>query len=272
MTAAPPALDARSRVGTHDVVLVTLDTLRLDVAQRALAEGRLPVLGAHLGPAGWEARHTPGSFTYAAHAAFFAGFLPTPTAPGPHPRLLAVAFPGATTIGPGTAELEGADIVSGFAARGYRTVCIGGTGFFNLATPLGRALPSLFQVARWEPGFGVTARDSTERQVAAAVDELGAAGEQRVFLFLNVSALHQPNRHYLPGAAQDSAASMLEALAYVDGALAPLFAAVAARGPSLWVVCADHGTAYGEEGHTGHRVGLPVVYTVPYAEFALEAA
>lgn len=260
-------LNARAMVGTHDVVLVTLDTLRLDVAQRALAEGRTPVLGAHLDR--WEPRHTPGSFTYAAHAAFFAGFLPTPVTPGPHPRLFAVPFPGATTIGARTAELEGADIVEGFAARGYRTICIGGVGFFNLQTPLGRALPGRFQVARWEPGFGVTAPDSTERQVAAAVAELDRAGDPRVFLFLNVSALHQPNRHYLEGAERDGPETMLEALAYVDGALAPLLAAVAARGPSLWVVCSDHGTAYGEEGHTGHRVGLPVVYTVPYAEFEL---
>jgi hypothetical protein len=265
-------LNARAMVGTHDVVLVTLDTLRLDVAERALAEGRTPVLGAHLGAGGWEPRHSPGSFTYAAHAAFFAGFLPTPVAPGPHERLFAVAFGGATTIGPHTAELEGANIVEGFAGRGYRTVCIGGVGFFNGQTPLGRDLPGRFQVARWERGFGVTAPDSTERQVSASIAELEAAGGQRVFLFLNVSALHQPNRHYLPGCEQDGPASMLEALAYVDGALAPLIRAVRGRGPSLWVVCADHGTAYGEEGHTGHRIGLPVVYTVPYAEFELEAA
>jgi len=38
---------------------------------------------------GWERRHSPASFTYAAHQAFFAGFLPTPASPGPHPRLFA---------------------------------------------------------------------------------------------------------------------------------------------------------------------------------------
>ena len=99
--------------------------------------------------------------------------------------------------------------------------------------------------------------------------ELEAAGDRRVFLFVNVSALHQPNRHYLPGAEEDGPESMLEALSYVDGALGPLLRAASVRGRSLWVVCSDHGTAYGEDGHTGHRIGHPVVYTVPYAEFEL---
>ena len=51
-----------------------------------------------------------------------------------------------------------------------------------------------------------------------------------------------------------------------------MLAGIAARGPSLWVVCSDHGTAYGEDGYVGHRIGHPVVYTVPYAEFVVEAA
>jgi hypothetical protein len=33
----------------------------------------------------------------------------------------------------------------------------------------------------------------------------------------------------------------------------------------------DHGTLFGEEGWTGHRIGHPAVWTVPYAEFTWEA-
>ncbi len=76
-------------VGTYDILLITLDTLRYDVAQDMWREGRTPFLASLLPPRGWEARHTPGSFTYAAHHAFFAGFLPTPAEPGVHPRLFA---------------------------------------------------------------------------------------------------------------------------------------------------------------------------------------
>jgi len=81
-------LTPRALVGTHNIALITLDTLRYDVAVRELAAGRTPNLAAILPAQRWEERHTPASFTYAAHHAFFAGFLPTPGRPGPPPELL----------------------------------------------------------------------------------------------------------------------------------------------------------------------------------------
>lgn len=84
--------------------------------------------------------------------------------------------------------------------------------------------------------------------------------------------MHQPNHFYLPGAAADSLASHAAALEYVDRQLPPLCAALQRRGPALCILCSDHGTAYGEDGYTGHRLGHPVVWTVPYAEFVLPEA
>src|SRR5918994_3506840 len=103
-------------VGTHDFLFVTLDTLRFDAAADCLAAGRTPNLARGLPPEGWERRHTPGNFTLAAHAAFFAGFLPTPARPGRHRRPFALAFDGSETIGDGTCVLAGANIVEGLAA------------------------------------------------------------------------------------------------------------------------------------------------------------
>ena len=136
-------LDVRAALGTHDILWITLDTLRFDVAVRAMAEGATPNLASFF-PGGWEERHTPGSFTLAAHAAFFAGFFPTPARPGRHERPFALRFEGSETTGARTAVLDAADLPAGLAARGYHTICIGGVGFFNLQNPLGRALPSLF--------------------------------------------------------------------------------------------------------------------------------
>ncbi|WP_276375530.1 STM4013/SEN3800 family hydrolase [Corallococcus exercitus] len=179
-------------------------------------------------------------------------------------------FEGSETTGPGTCVLDAPDLVTGLAGRGYHTVCIGGTGFFNQKNPLGRVLPGLFSEAHWAPELGVTDPRSTENQASLAVKILGALPrEQRVFLFINVSALHQPNRHYVPGATEDSKATQAAALAYVDGQLGPLFQALRRRGPAFCIVCSDHGTAYGEDGYTGHRLGHPVVWTVPYGEFVL---
>lgn len=263
-------IDVNRLLGTHDVLFITLDTLRFDVAQECLSSGRTPHLAAVLPGRAWEPRHTPGSFTFAAHQAFFAGFLPTPIGPGKHPRLFALRFPGSETIASGTCVFDAPDIVSGLAGRGYHTACIGGVGFFNKQSPLGRVLPGLFAESHWQPDFGVTEPRSMENQVARAAAILGrlTAG-RRVFLFVNVSAVHQPNYFYLPGATKDSPASHAAALMYVDRHLPRLFHALQHRGPVFCIVCSDHGTAYGEEDYWGHRLGHPVVWTVPYTEFIL---
>lgn len=261
--------DMNRVVGTHDIVFITLDTLRYDVAQSLFERGELPVLSRHLGPQGWERRHTPGSFTYAAHHAFFAGFLPTPARPGRHPRLFATAFRGSETTAATTCVFDEENILAGLAARGYHTLCIGGVGFFNRQTALGCVLPGLFAESHWNPGLGVGQRRSTERQVALAIERLQAL-PQKLFLFINVSAIHAPNRAHLPGHDTDSLQTHAAALRHVDAALAPLFEACARRGPGFAIVCSDHGSAYGDDGYDGHRLAHESVWTVPYAHFFID--
>lgn len=266
--------DMSEVVGSHDLLLVTLDTLRYDVAAELAAAGRIPHLARHLPGGVWEERHAPGSFTYASHQAIFAGFLPTPAAPGPHPRLFAARFAGSETTAERTFVFDAPDLVSALAGAGYRTVCIGGVGFFNRQAPLGSVLPGLFQEAHWEPEFGVASPTSFEAQVSRAeqvVRELPSG--QRLFLFVNVSALHQPNWFHQPGAtrdAGDSRATHAAALEYVDAHIGRLFAAASSRRRAFAIVCSDHGTAYGDDGYTGHRLGHESVWTVPYAHFFLE--
>ncbi|GAA3426164.1 STM4013/SEN3800 family hydrolase [Streptosporangium nondiastaticum] len=263
--------DMNAIVGSHDLLLVTLDTLRYDVADELIRAGRLPTLARALPGGRWERRHSPGSFTYAAHAAILAGFLPTPAAPGPHPRLFAAAFPGSETTAEGTWVFDAADLPGGLARAGYHTVCVGGVGFFNKLTPLGSALPGLFAESHWEPAFGVTSPTSFEAQIECAERAVrGARGP--VFLFVNVSALHQPNWFHLPGAARehgDDLRSHAAALEYVDRHIGRLFALMSARRPGFAIVCSDHGTAYGDDGYVGHRIGHEAVWTVPYGEFTM---
>lgn len=268
--AAPPVIDMAALAGRCDVVLITLDTLRFDAAQLCFERGELPVLARHLPPAGWQRRHSPASFTFAAHQAFFAGFLPTPAQPGPHPRLFALAFPGSETIDARTWVFDDCShLPQGFAHAGYRTSCIGGVGFFNPATPLGRVLPAMFEEAFWQPDFAVTVPHSAEAQIAVACRLLGDDDPRHRFLFINISALHQPNCHYLPGAVEDTLDSHRAALRHVDAALRPLFASLRARGPALVIVTSDHGTSYGDDGWHGHRHAHPTVMTVPYSHFLL---
>jgi len=263
-------LDMNQIVGTHDILFITLDTLRYDVARDLLAQGRTPNLAAVL-PGGWEERDSPGNFTYAAHHAFFAGFLPTPITPGVHPRLFALGFEGSTTTAKSTYVLQGANILSGFTAIGYHTVCIGGVGFFNKLNPLGNVFPSMFAESFWSPELGVTNLNSTENQMAIAQKILTQTPKnQRLFLFINISALHQPNYFYLRDAKTDTIESHAAALEYIDSQLGKLWHALRQRASTLCILCSDHGTTYGEDGYTGHRLSHPLVWTVPYAEFILE--
>ena len=131
-------------------------------------------------------------------------------------------------------------------------------------------LPGLFAERHWRPELGVTEHRSTQFQVEQVAQSLAALPtNKRCFTFVNVSALHQPNRHYLPGAAVDSKFTQLAALAYVDTQLTKLFQVVTQRAPCFVMIGSDHGTAYGENGYTGHRLAHSVVSTVPWAEFTL---
>ncbi len=263
----------RTLIGTHDILMVTLDTLRYDVAAELAAAGRTPHLAAVLPGGRWERRHSPASFTYAAHHAFFAGFLPTPDAPGRHERLFAAAFPGSETSGPDTWVFDAPDLPTALAKEGYHTLCLGGVGFFSRSTALGQVLPGLFAEAHWERSFGVTAPDCLGAQLdrlEVSLAEVPAG--QPVFTFLNVAAMHQPNRHYT-GQQSDDRVSHAAALEYVDGLVPRLFELVRRRRrPVFTILCSDHGTAYGEDGHTGHRFAHEVVWTVPFAQFTLAAS
>jgi hypothetical protein len=256
-------------VGSADILFITLDTLRYDAAQSAWKAGQLRTLQPYLGPNGWQRRHTPGSFTYAAHHAFFAGFLPTPEGNGPHPRLFAAQFAGSESAVESTFTFDEPTLPQALAARDYHTICIGGTGFFNQQNELSRVLPGLFREAHWDPSLGVACRDSATNQVARAMRSLDAAGEQRVFLFINVSAIHQPNWFYGAEHGPDTLATHQAALVAVDQAVQPLFQRMKERRQTFVILCSDHGHAYGEDGYHGHRLGHEVVWNVPYAEFML---
>jgi len=255
-------------VRKHHIVFLTLDALRYDVAQSAWRRGLLPNFASLLPASGWERRHTPGNFTFPAHQAFFSGFLPTPVAPGRHPRLFATRFEGSLTTVKNTYVFEQADIVSGLTACGYHTVCIGGVGFFNRKTALSRVLPDMFAESHWQESFGVTAPASTQNQFRFAAQRIHAlAAKQLLFLFINVSAVHQPNYFYLPDCVSDGLDSHQAALQYIDSQLPILRDALACYGPYFSIICSDHGTAYGEQGFWGHRHNHEVVMHVPYIDY-----
>ncbi len=129
----------------------------------------------------------------------------------------------------------------------------------------------MFAESFWSPELGVTNLNSTENQIAIAQKILTQTPKnQRLFLFINISALHQPNYFYLQDAKTDTIESHAAALEYIDSQLGKLWDALRQRAATFCILCSDHGTTYGEDGYTGHRLSHPLVWTVPYAEFILK--
>lgn len=264
-------VDMNEVVENRDIAFVVLDALRFDVAFEEMQSGRTPNLS-HLLPDGWQKCHSPGSFTFAAHSAFFAGFLPSPAESGAsRDRLFASSFGGSETTGPGTFVFEEADWISALRARNYHTTCIGGVGFFNKETALSRVFPELFDESHWTPEMGVTGKNSTDLQFQLAREILWSRpNDERNLLYLNLSAIHQPNCHYL-GHDNDSLETHAAALRDIDSKIPHLVETLTRRNTFL-IICSDHGTLYGEEGFVGHRVAHEAVYTVPYAHLYLPSS
>lgn len=266
------AINAKQCVSDCNIVFLTFDTLRYDVAELAMRSGRTPFLSSLLPSGEWEKRHTPATFTYAAHHAFFSGYLPTPIPKtADYQRLFACDFAGSSTTGDKTWVTEHATIPQGLAALGYHTICIGGVGFFNRKNALGCVLPDLFMESHWSVELGVTSPHSTQNQVALANSRLDALDKaQRSLLFINLSAIHQPSCIFSTDADEDSPETQLDALAYVDSQLPALFETLRSRGDTLCILSSDHGTSFGEDGAWGHGIAHPSIWEVPYSEFILK--
>ncbi|MGW7610984.1 STM4013/SEN3800 family hydrolase [Streptomyces sp. NPDC054766] len=250
--------------GTN-ILFVTLDSLRHDVAHRALEQGRTPRLAGLLPGGQWERRQTPGTFTLPAHMAFFSGFLPKLPQPQQPARLWECRPPAFKKVPPQTFVFDTPNLLDGLAAHGYRTVCVGGVTYFSQETPLGSVLPAMFHEAYWRPEFCSPEPDSTRHQADQALaiaDHYD--GRQPLLLFVNVSATHVPHGHYL-GNSAESSASQAAALAYADAHLGRLLDGLSARGRWLVIMCADHGDAYGDDGFHGRGIAHPAVWNVPFA-------
>jgi len=265
-------IDMKDVIGNQDILMLCFDTLRYDVCIAEEAAGGTPVLNSYGGK--WEKRHAPGTFTYPSHFAIFAGFFPSPADPHRVRERHELFFPERAGTGriapPGSYAYTEATFVESLANKGYETICIGGVHFFSKRNAIGKVFPSYFKKSYWQPAFGCPEKHSAENQVNFAVKKLQEypAG-QRLFMYINFSAIHYPNCHYIYGKKEDDMESHAAAFRAVDSQLPRLLEAFRQRSNALVIAFSDHGTCYGEEGYQNHCVAHEVVYTVPYKHFQL---
>ena len=265
-------LNMTALVGTNDILMLCFDTLRYDVAVSEEASGGTPILSRY---GKWEKRHAPGNFTYPSHFAMFAGFLPSPAEPHLLQDRQWLFFPmrvGSGNNAPsGSYPFHRATFVQSLEDDRYETICIGGVNFFSKKNEIGKVFPSYFKKSYWKPTFGCTSKDSAARQIEFAVEKLTTySNNKRIFMYVNFSAIHYPNHHYVEGQKEDDLVSHAAALRYVDSQLPLLFDAFSKRGNTLVIALSDHGTCYGEDGYRYHCISHENVYTVPYKHFMLK--
>ena len=267
-----PSVDMDQVVGSQDILLICLDTLRYDVAAEEAAAGNTPVLNRY-GP--WEKCQAPGNFTYPSHHAMFAGFFPCRYGAKSLADRELLFFPAMVGMGKkapaGAFAFSGSTIMEGLEKVGYATWCVGGVAFFDKRSPIGKVFPGYFKKSYWNPSFACPVKESTKNQVDFLLKKISAADkEQRIFLYLNVDAIHYPNYFYADGVSHDNLQSHAAALRYVDRELGRLFAGwKSQRKEALVICCSDHGTCYGEDGCQFHGINHPYVNTVPYKHFFL---
>lgn len=251
------------------VLVLTIDSCRFDTFVSADAPNLKSVGPLHRA-------HAPSYFTFASHAAIFAGFTPgvaevkEPYANPKYGKIFKLRSGG--LAGPGGAffVLDGENIIQGFKGRGYRAIGTGAVGWFDDTTAPGRVLSKDF-----EDFFYPGAYWSVQKQVDWLLERLGDTGGEPVFAFLNVGETHVPYYHqgadwspddnpcrpYRRG--NDAEACRLRqrlCLEFVDRAVKPLLDLFA--GGSV-IVCADHGDAWGEDGLWQHGVHHETVLAVP---------
>lgn len=267
-----PSVDMAQVVGTCDILMICLDTLRYDAAARQETAGKTPVLNRY---GTWEKCQAPGNFTWPSHHAMFAGFFPFPCSTKNMAERAPLFYSSSAGFGrkvpEGAYGFSGGTIMEGLSRDGYETWCVGGVSFFDKRSDLGKVFPGYFQKSYWNPSFGCLVKDSTKNQVDFLLRKITREKqEQKIFLYLNVSAIHYPNYFYLEGASRDTLESHAAALTYVDGELGRLFSGWKKhRGSTFVICCSDHGTCYGEDGCQFHGISHPVVSTVPYKHFFL---
>ncbi len=265
-------VDMGKVVGSMDILFLCLDALRYDAAAGEEASGATPVLNRY---GAWQKCQAPGNFTYPSHHAMFAGFLPCRYGIKKLADRELLFYPSAIglrrKVPDGSYAFNGSTIMEGLARDGYLTWCVGGVSFFDNRSDMGKVFPGYFQRSDWNPSFGCRVKDSTKNQVDFILDQMGGIPpEKKVFLYLNVDAVHYPNYFYLEGAAHDSLSSHAAALRYVDGQLGRLLDGWKGRRKRAFVICcSDHGTCYGEDGCYLHGINHPMVDTVPYKHFFL---
>lgn len=248
----------------ESIAIITLDSLRYDTAVIANTPSLCEIFTSQ--HTLWHKVYAQATYTLPAHIAMLGnGMLPSDLdagTPGPYnsdkQRLFRVEL-GDTSI-PIIHPTSGnyPNIVRGFEGLGYRTVGVGGVGWFRDVPSSRFWWDDYFQEFYHQENFRPMHPDSFQNQIALC-EQLQLKSRQPLFFFLNIASTHYPYCGFGTGHSGQAAA-----LEYVDANIMRLLELLPR--PIHLIICADHGECFGEDGLYGHAFYHPKVMEVPMVE------
>lgn len=281
----------------YNVCLITLDSLRFDVAKSA----KLPFLSSiSQRPVKAE---TDGTYTYPAHHALFTGRMPRRYDQKEIIKGFKTIWRPEDSKSHKThlVTTTKATIMEHYRSLGYQVLGVGGVQFFNPDLTC-NLLPLQFEEYAY---FGPNKNIPEPQLIPRTKSQLPSCNIEHIanrlqqdrsfFLFINFSETHTPydvpntiiNEQYEQTVSKYYAATQTKkrypvnnlplstkerlflmdaqknALEWVDSQLAVLFANLPRSLPKLTLIMADHGEEFGEHGRYGHGYPSPQVMQIP---------
>ena len=259
---------------SQDVLFISLDSCRYDTFSASHASGLIPNFS-RVAPL--HKAFSPSHYTYGSHSSFWVGFTPgnpyvnQPLINPKAGKIFRLSYSGSKGKGD-LFDLQGSNIVEGFANRGYCTVGTGAVDWFDPSSKTGRLLGDPFHHFYF-PGdtFSLNSQldwlSSTLSAIAADIPR---------FVFLNIGETHVPYWHrdaswpQRPSPcrpfggpscnARLSAHRQRLCLEWVDRQISELLSSFLS---GTILICSDHGDCWGEDGLWEHGVSHPMTLTVP---------
>jgi len=249
-----------SYLDTHNFAIITLDSLRYDVSVSVdIPKMRrwFEKYGTH---PDFVKTYAPGTYTLPSHISMFvAGIFPENRTLGGYYNRYSQSMIRTTSV-----EVKGKrnginfdsrNIIEGFAAAGFRTIGIGGVGWFDNSTPAAKYLTNMFSEFHYNQSFHESNPKSIQNQVELFRRIYNP--QQKTLLFLNISSTHHPYCGF-----SEDMNGQRAALEFIDPYVDQVMETLAAGKPLFSIVCADHGEVFGLGGK-GHGFYHPKVMEVP---------
>lgn len=247
------------------IILITIDSLRYDVAQTADTPNFKKLFARHGG--GWHKVGSHGTYTLPSHISMFhAGMMPCDNSvntPAPFNRLKQRLFKAQLawerTTGAKFPTPAAENIIKGFEKIGYRTIGVGGVGWFNDKFPTSDIWrKKYFNEFYWEERFSEKNFDSLKHQIELIQGLKLRAEKKPIFLFLNISCTHKPYMNF-----GDSLSGQRKSFEQVDKLLPSLIKALPEK--CHLMILSDHGECFGEDNLWGHGFYHPKIMEIPFA-------